>query len=144
MGQKENLGLVPHQGTVRCLREEAPAPSRAADSSLSPAALQLLLPSLCFMTCFMSTAWRLPRCHGNQPGAGSWLLDLGLAILSREPILRDVWGDPRIGICGAPGIHSACLPLCSAPAPRSQRAQEPCSWEIRAAGYLEGLGLTGK
>lgn len=78
-------------------------------SALQP---PLLFPSLCFMTCFMNTAWRLPRYHGNQPGVDSWQLHLGLAILSQELILGGD-GDSKVGVCGAPGMHGAYLSLCS-------------------------------
>lgn len=91
-------------------RKEAPAPTWAVSPSFS---LQLtpLLPSLGFMTCFMSPAWRLPCCHGNQPGAGSWQRNLRLAILSQKPILRKRWGGhPRVGVYGTPRMHGACLP----------------------------------
>lgn len=97
--------------------------------SLSPAALTPP-PALCFMTCFMSTAWRLPRCHGNQPGADSQQLHLGLAILSQELLLGGWGGNQRLGSmeprgCVVPACFSALLQLLRGPG-----AQEPCGWEI--------------
>lgn len=98
--------------------------------SLSPAA-PTSPPSVCFMTCFMSTAWRLPRCHGNQLGADSRQLHLGLAILSRELLLGGWWGSKGWGLWGPGGAR--CLPvplLCSG------------SWVPRSSGILQ-LGDRG-
>ena len=94
-------------------RKEAPAPTWAVSPSFS---LQLtpLLPSLGFMTCFMSPAWRLPRCHGNQPGAGSWQRNLRLAILSQKPILRKRWGGASKGWGLWDPKDAWCLPAPSA------------------------------
>lgn len=77
-----------------------------------PSALRLtpLLPSLGFMTCFMSPAWRLPRCHGNQLGAGSWQRNLRLAILSQKPILRR--GEGGFQGLGAMGPQGCMVPAC--------------------------------
>lgn len=121
------------------LRKEAPTPTWAASSSLSPAA-PLLPPCLCFMTCFMSPAWRLPRCHGNQPAASSWQLDLRLAILSKETIPGG-GGVQGLGLMEPPGMRAPWLPFCSAPAPMCQGA---CSWEIRGPlASWRGLGWLG-
>lgn len=65
---RTGLSLAAHQVEVRFTREEATTPTGAALSTLR------------FMTCFMSTVWRLPRCHGNQPGVARCGL---LAALSR-------------------------------------------------------------
>lgn len=94
-------------------RKEAPAPTWAVSPSFS---LQLtpLLPSLGFMTCFMSPAWRLPCCHGNQPGAGSWQRNLRLAILSQKPILRKRWGGASKGWGLWDPKDAWCLPAPSA------------------------------
>lgn len=65
MGQKEDLRLAAHQGAGEVCVGRGPSTTR--EGKRAPASALFLLPSLCFMTCFMSMAWRLPCCHGNQP-----------------------------------------------------------------------------
>lgn len=92
------------------------------------------------MTCFMSTAWRLPCCHGNQPARTPGSLIWDWQILSQEPIPGGS-GGPRIGIYGAPGTHGACLPPL---APGAKELRDLAAERSQGCWSPREAGLTGK
>lgn len=137
MGQKQDLAPVtPREGGEVSLRGSRPFPRPC---SPSPPPIPLLY------DLFYEHGLAASMLPWEPVGAGSWQLDLGLAILSGEPVLR-AGGGPGLGSVGPPPEDAWRLPvplLCSS-------SQEPRSsgttqlGDHRAAGSLEGLGLTGK
>lgn len=121
-----------------------PSSPQAASPSLSWAAPDPPPIPLLYDLFYEQEAWQLPRCHGNQPSAGSWQLDQGLAILSQEPIpglarVSTGWG------LWAPEMRSACLPLSSASAPPvPKELKDPAAGRRQAVRALEEPGAAGK
>lgn len=120
-GRNGAWAWLPTRWMVRFLKEEAPAPTGSRPlsqpCSLAPPPIPLLY------DLFYEHGLAASMLPWEPASAGSWQLDLGLAILSRKPILEG-GGGPRVEIYAAPGMHSACLPplLCSSSqVPRSSR-----------------------
>ena len=128
-GRDRTQVWLPTSRVARSPRKEIPAPTWAVSPSFSPAApspppIPLLYdlfyePGLAASTLPWEPAWcRLLaalseignfKSGANRGGGGGG---------------RGEGARPRIGVYGTPGMHGACLPLCSAPALMCQGAQD--------------------
>lgn len=144
-GRDRTQVWFPTSWMARSLRKEIPAPTWAASPSFSPATpspppIPLLYdlfyepglaastlpwePALCRLLAALSEIGNFKS--GANRGVGV------------EGASED-WG------YGTPGMHGACLPLCSAPAPMCQGAQGLHSWEtMEPLEPWRGLELAGK